>query len=132
MSVLPSPVIFKVIAVGCTSFCILTVYRPSSGKVECFLDYMDKILALVSSSGQCAIIPGDANIDRLTHSNAVWEFLSTIYSYDFQTRVNCATRVTATSEALLGVLFTNYCRGRMISGVLSANVSDNLADFCSL
>lgn len=122
----------EVIAVRCSSFCILTVYRPPSGKVECFVDHMDKTLAHVSSSGQCAIIVGDVNIDLLTYSNAQCEFLWTMCCYDFQNLVNCATRVTATSEALLDVCFTSYCRGRMISGVLSADVSDHLAVFCAL
>lgn len=88
---------FEVITIRCCSVCIVLMCRPPSGKVERFLDYLDKTLAHVSSSRLCAILVGDVNIDLLTRSNAQCEFCSTVYCYDFQNLVNCATRVTATS-----------------------------------
>lgn len=122
----------EILTAACRDTIIIVVYRPPSGKTKAFLEYFDGVLTQLSVSGRFGIVLGDINIDLQSASSVQNEFCSMMLCYGYENRIGSATRVTATSETLIDICFTNIVSGRILSGVLAADISDHLAIFCIL
>lgn len=78
------------------------------------------------------IIVGDINIDLLVENTHQVEFLTLIQSFACFNRINTPTRVTATSSTLLDPCITNVHPDDVLSGVITAGISDHMPIFCIL
>lgn len=108
-------------------FCV--VYRPPSGNITAFLEYIDLFLRFICENEYMVFCGGDFNIDMLTSSPRQLEFLSLFQSYGLLNVIVQPTRITPNHETLLDLFLTNVCESDVISGVVGETISDHLPIF---
>ena len=72
------------------------LYRPPSGKIEPFENFLSKLLSSVQNSNKNLHIAGDFNLNLLDHESnkKVHDFLNIIYRNSMTPTINKPTRVT--------------------------------------
>ena len=100
---------------------IVLMYRPPSGSVTVFLNYLESVLEYCCQSGFPAIFCGDFNIDLLATTSNRQNLVDIFCSFGYQNVINMPTRITDISETLLDVCFTNYQPRECDAGVLIAD-----------
>ena len=114
---------------------IVAIYRPPSGSVESFSDFIVGVLNDASIRNLEIAVTGDVNIDRIMYENSCRfnrEFIYSMFSRKFLTLVNRPTRFPVGdqlgSPSLLDHVWYNRCNV-YTSGILLYDMSDHLPVF---
>lgn len=106
------------------------VYRSPTGDKVAFCSFMEKLLPLNRSTNETCVIMGDVNVNMITDEGMSLE-LKTLFSwYGCSNYITIPTRVTINSDTLLDICVLNLNECDVKSGVLIADVSDHLPQFC--
>ena len=95
---------------------------------ECYLNIL---LEKLSKENKTVFLLGDFNIDLLKYDkhNSTNEFLDTLSSNYFLPLILLPTRITVSSKTLIDNIFTNKISQDVISGNISASISDHFPQF---
>ena len=113
------------VIVGC-------IYRHPSMSLSEFNDhYLKKLLDRLSRENKSIFLLGDFNVNLLnydtdTNTN---EFLDSLTTHSFISHIIQPTRVRPQSKTLIDNIFSNIFSPNIISGNLTATVSDHLPQF---
>ncbi|KAJ8044616.1 RNA-directed DNA polymerase from mobile element jockey [Holothuria leucospilota] len=117
-----------------TKVVVGVVYRPPSGNMSSFNDYLYDTLSKISNEKKHCFILGDYNIDLL--SNGSSDFLNTVSSCGFYPTITRPTRITDHSASLIDNILTNValCNEVKIvsTGILPTDISDHFPIFISI
>ena len=108
------------------------IYRHPCMDLEDFNEcYLNILLEKLSKENKTVFLLGDFNIDLLKYDkhNSTNEFLDTLSSNYFLPLILLPTRITVSSKTLIDNIFTNKISQDVISGNISASISDHLPQF---
>lgn len=105
---------------------ILSIYRPPKGDFAVFLTAIEEALTLCFESKNLVIIAGDFNIDFLTPSNKLSEFIELLKSFNMTYTIKEPTRITANSKTCLDNILVDVDLS-CVSQVLHAHIWDHTA-----
>ena len=94
-------------------------------------DYLNKLLDKLSEENKNMFLLGDFNINLLNYNihTPTNEFLDSLSSHYFLPHILQLSRVTSNSKTLIDNLFSNMAVPNIISGNLTASISDHLPQF---
>ena len=98
-------------------------------------DYLQPLLAKLSSQNKQVILAGDFNINLLNYESntQTTNFLNDITSNLFVPHITVPTRITSHSQTLIDNIFSNFTEfTSFISGNLTTSISDHLPQFLLL
>lgn len=101
-------------------------YRPPSGDVDLFFEYMESYISFASAHQYDVIISGDFNIDMMSNSVNAVDFDVLLRSFGFSIVTKLPTRITTTSETMLDLFITNINNSVVHSGVICCDLSDHM------
>ena len=112
------------IIVGC-------IYKHPCMAIKEFNDFLSPILEQISLENKTVILLGDFNIDLIKCSSDLMtsEFFNLICYYNFLPYITLPTRITERSKTLIDNIFSNSTSNKIISGNLTATISDHLPQF---
>ena len=120
------------VTMATTNVILIGVYRPHSGTLENFNDYIVGILDSINSlSSNTCILTGDFNFDLLRCDLGSNILVNSLHSYHFISIINKPTRfptISSHSPSLLDQIWTNNLN-YSDSGILLTDVSDHLPSF---
>ena len=93
--------------------------------------YLNQLLENISKEQKSVFLLGDFNVNLLNYNehNQTNEFLDSLASNSFISLILQPTRVTRHSNALIDNIFSNVIDPDIISGSLTATISDHLPQF---
>lgn len=105
---------------------ILNCYRPPSGNIDAFMDHIYNILDQINKLNEYKIyVCGDFNIDYGQPNLPGFKKLKAFQSkYGLMQLINCPTRVTASTNSILDLIFTN-CKAIKQAAPQEINISDH-------
>ena len=106
--------------------------HPSMDLAHFTCNYLNKLLENISNKEQKYVfLPGDFNVNLLNYNehNETNEFLDSLSSNSFIPLVLLPTRITSNSNTLIDNIFSNVIDPDIISGNLTATISDYLPQF---
>lgn len=104
---------------------ICNCYRPPTGSVEIFIDYLnDKINSIVDGTNYDIFVMGDMNIDYLKESSPARRSLKNLERLCGLTQIIKQPTRYSTRSSLLDLIFTNS-NYILKSGVIDLNLSDH-------
>lgn len=112
--------------VGRQKVVVISLYNPTSGSNEIFLEKFEEMLAALNFETAIIIIAGDFNIDLLTNSREREEFLSIIQSFNIQHTICQATRITPTRGSCIDNILVNM-EDEFESEIIHSMISDHTA-----
>ena len=94
-------------------------------------DYLNELLDKLSKGNKTIFLLGDFNINLLNYdiNPPTNEFLDSLSSDYFLPHILQPTRVTTNSKTLTDNIFSNMAVSNIISGNLTASISDHLPQF---
>ena len=94
-------------------------------------NYLSKLLEDISKEQKFIFLLGDFNVNLLNYNehNQTNEFLDSFASNSFIPLILQPTRITSHSNTLIGNIFSNVIDPDIISGNLTATISDHLPQF---
>ena len=113
------------IIIGC-------IYKhPSMNINEFNNDYLNELLDKLSKENKTIFLLGDFNINLLNYNihPPTNEFLDSLSSHYFLPHILQPSRVTTNSKTLIDNIFSNMAVPNIISGNLTASISDHLPQF---
>ena len=108
------------------------IYRhPSMDLTDFNCSYLNQLLENISKEQKSVFLLGDFNVNLLNYNehNQTNEFLDSLASNSFISLILQPTRVTRHSNALIDNIFSNVIDPDIISGSLTATISDHLPQF---
>ena len=108
------------------------IYRhPSMDLTDVNCNYLNKLLENISKEQKSVFLLGDFNVNRLNYNehNETNEFLHSLASNSFILLILQSTRITSYSNTLIDNIFSNAIDPDIISGNLTATISDHLPQF---
>ena len=108
------------------------IYRhPSMDLTDFNCNYLNKLLENISKEQKSIFLFGDFNVHALnyTEHNQTNKFLDSLASYSFIPLILQPTRITSHSTTLIDNIFSNVIDPDIISGNLTATISDHLPQF---
>ena len=108
------------------------IYRhPSMDLADFNCDYLNKLLESISKEQKSIVLLGDFNVNHLNYNehNQTNEFLDSLASNTFIPLILQPTRITSHSNTLIDNIFSNVIDPDIISGNLTATISDHLPQF---
>ena len=108
------------------------IYRhPSMDLADFNSNYLNKLLENISKEQKSMFLLGDFNVDLLNYNehNQANEFLDSVASNSFIPLMLQPTRITSHSNTLIDNIFSNVIEPDIISGNLTATISDHLPQF---
>ena len=92
-------------------------------------NYLNKLLENISKEQKSVFLLGDFNVNLLNYNEHIQtnEFLDSLASNSFKPLQSC--RITSTSYSLVDNIFSNVIDPDIISGNLTATISDHLPQF---
>ena len=108
------------------------IYRhPSMDLADFNCNYLNKLLENVSKEQKPIFLLGDFNVNLLNYNehNQTNEFLDSLASNSFIPLILQPTRITSHSNTLIDNIFSNVIDLDIISGNLTATISDHLPQF---
>ena len=108
------------------------IYRhPSMDLADFNCNYLNKLLENISKEQKSISLLGDFNVNLLNYNeyNETTEFLNSLASNSFIPSVLQPTRVTSHSNTLIDNIFSNVIDPDIISGNLTATISNHLLQF---
>ena len=93
--------------------------------------YLNKLLENISKEQKSVFLLGDFNVNLLSYNehNQTNEFLDSLASNSFIPLILQPTRITSHSNTLIDNIFSNVIDPDIISGNLTATISDHLPQF---
>ena len=93
--------------------------------------YLNKLLENISKEQKLIFLLGDFNFNPLTYNerNQTNEFLDSLASNSFIRLILQPTRITSHSNTFIDNIFSNVIELDIISGNLTATISDHLLQF---
>ena len=110
------------IIIGC-------IYRhPKMDLFEFIQYYLNPLLDKLEKEQKTVYLLGDLNVDLLKYEQhkATNEFLDCLSSNMFLPHIAQQTRITSHSKTLIDNIFSNYISQDIVSGNLTATISDHL------
>ena len=104
------------------------LYRPPSGKIEPFENFLSKLLSSVQNSNKNLHIAGDFNLNLLDHDSnkKVHDFFNIIYRNSMIPTINKPTRVTRTTATAIDHILTNCFIDRIFkTAIFKSDISDH-------
>ena len=92
-------------------------------------NYLNKLLENISKEQKSIFLLGDFNVNLLNEHNEANQFLVSLASNSFIPLVLQPTRITSHSNTLIDNIFSNVIDPDIISGNLTATISDHLLQF---
>ena len=108
------------------------IYRhPSMDLTDFNCNYLNKLLENISKEQKSIFLLGDFNVNLLNYNehNQTNEFLDSLASNSFIPLILQPTRITSHSNTLIDNIFLNAIDRDLISGNLTATISDHLPQF---
>ena len=108
------------------------IYRHPSMELNDFnCNYLNKLLENISKEQKSIFQLGDFNVNLLNYNehNQTNEFLDSLASNSFIPLILQPTRITSHSTTLIDNIFSNVIDPDIISGNLTATISDHLPQF---
>ena len=108
------------------------IYRhPSMDLTDFNCIYLNKLLENISKEQKCVFLLGDFNVNLLIYNehNQANEFLDSLASNSFILLILQPTRITNHSNTLIDNIFSNVIYPDIMSGNLTATISDHLPQF---
>ena len=108
------------------------IYRhPSMDLADFNCNYLNKLLENISKEQKSIFLLGDFNVNLLNYNehNQTNEFLDSLTSTSFIPLILQPTRITSHSNILIDNIFSNVIDPDIISGNLTATISDHLPQF---
>ena len=108
------------------------IYRhPSMDLADFNSNYLNKLLENISKEQKSVFLLGDFNVNLLNYNehNQTIEFLDSLASNSFIPLILQPTRITSHSNTLIDNIFSNVIGPDIISGNLTATISDHLPQF---
>ena len=108
------------------------IYRhPSMDLADFNCNYLNKLLENTSKEQKSIFLLGDFNVKLLNYNdyNKTNEFLDSLASNSFIPLILQPTRITSHSNTLIDNISSNVIDPNIISGNLSATISDHLPQF---
>ena len=108
------------------------IYRhPSMDLADFNSNYLNKLLENISKEQKSVYLLGDFNVNLLNYNehNQTNEFLDSLASNSFIPLILQPTRITSHSNTLIDNIFSNVIELDIISGNLTATISDHLPQF---
>ena len=105
------------------------IYRhPSLDVTDFNCDYLNKLLENISKEQKSFFLPGDFNVNLLNYNehNQTNEFLDSHAPKSFIRLILPPTRITRHSNTLIDNIFSNVIHPDIISGNLTATISNHL------
>ena len=92
---------------------------------------LTKFLEILSKEQKQVFLLGDFNINLLNYNDhqPTNDFLDSLASNSFIPHILHPTRITSHSKTLINKIFSNYITHEIISGNITANISDHLPPF---
>ena len=114
---------------GCKSMMVITLYRPPSGNVGNFLDYLSSASLSLEAAGHEKWFLGDTNIDTLsTRSYCHRRLVDTCRDLGLRIMINSCTRPWGRKVSCIDHVLTDSDQVSK-SGVIAALLSDHLPVF---
>ena len=94
-------------------------------------NYLNTLLDKLSKKNKQVFLLGDFNINLLNYNDhqPTNEFLDSLDSNSFIPYILQPTRITSPSKTLIGNIFSNIISHEVISGNITATISDHLHQF---
>ena len=94
-------------------------------------NYFNKLLENISKEQKSVFLLGDFNVNLLNYNelNQTNEFLDSLASNSFISLILQPTRITRHSNTLIDNIFSNVFDPGIVSGNLTATISDHLPQF---
>ena len=108
------------------------IYRhPSMDLTDFNCNYLNKLLENISKEQKSIFLLGDFNVNVLNYNghNLTNEFLDSLASNSFTRLILQPNRITSHSTTLVDNIFSNFIDRDIISGNLTATISDHLPQF---
>ena len=108
------------------------IYRhPSMDLADFNSNYLNKLLENISKEQKSMFLLEDFNVNLLNYNehNQTNEFLDSLASNSFTPLVLQPTRITRHSNTLIDKIFSDVIEPDIISGDLTATISDHLPQF---
>ena len=115
-----------------SSIIVGVIYRhPSMDLTDFSCNYLKKFLQNISKKQKSIFLLGDFNVNLLNYNehNQTNTFLDSLASNSFIPLILQPTRITSHSNALIDNIFSNNIDPDIISGNLTATISDHLPQF---
>ena len=105
--------------------------HPSMDLNDFNCNYLNKLLENISKEQNLVFLLGDVNVNLLNYNehNQAYEFLDSLASNSFIPLILQSTRITGHSNTLIDNIFSNVIDPDIISGNLTATISDDLPQF---
>lgn len=117
------------LSVQCNDIVLGVLYQPPAGCVPCFISFLDNYVSWVNDNGFKLVLARDLNIDLLKVSAHARELSRTLDINGFSNVINLPTRIFHNSSTLIDLFVTNLDDSGLLSGVVSAHISDHLPIF---
>ena len=108
------------------------IYRhPSMDLTDFNCNYLNQLLENISKEQKSIFLLGDFNVNLLSYNkhNQTNEFLDSVASNSFIPLILQPTRITSHSNTLIDNIFSHVIDPDIISGKLTATISDHLPQF---
>ena len=115
-----------------SNFVVGVIYKHPSMDLTYFeCNYLNKLLENTSKEQKSIFLLGDFNVNLLIYNkhNQTNEFLDSLASNSFISLILQPTRITSHSNTLIDNIFSNVIDPDIISGNLTATISDHLPQF---
>lgn len=109
-------------------FVTISAYRPTSGKPNDFLQYLDNFLHSISTKNKNIVILGDLNINTLKESEPLKNLISILKQHNLELEKLPPTRKAVTSETSIDCCITNHLRPK--TKVIDNIISDHQGIEC--
>lgn len=120
---------YEVLTLVCQKQIICVIYRPPTGSVLHFLDFLEEFLDFARQNNYNLICGGDFNLNILDPDRFVREFNNTISAYGFVNLISTATRVTQSTSSALDLIITNIETTVYSAGTVASDLSDHCPVF---
>ena len=108
-------------------------YRASNTDLDAFLSKLNNTFEILNKSNRELYIMGDFNINLLntnSHEKSN-DFVELMYSHNLYPLINKPTRISSTTATIVDNIFCNCIDNTINYGVIIADISDHLPNFCS-
>lgn len=108
------------------------IYRPPTGSIESFLNFVEKSLERSLDSRLQTVLVGDFNINVSLDNPSYVCLNELIEAYGCMNVISTPTRITATSETTLDLCITSFDTTDVKAGAITTDISDHFPTYCFL
>ena len=116
------------VTVNTTSFCILGIYRPHSGSIANFSEFLSDILENQSLNNKVCIIVGDLNINIINEDPQTNNFIYNMHSNHFLPIITKPTRFPnsiSSQPSLIDHIWLNTLNYKFYSGIIMNDLTNH-------